>query len=257
MIPKKIHYCWVGGNPLPESAKKCIRSWKKYCPDYEIIEWNETNYDFTKKAYMKEAYEAKKWGFVPDYARLDIIYEHGGIYLDVDVEVVKSFDDLLEHAGFAGFETEEYVNFGQGFGAEAKNPLIKNLLNSYEKLQFINPDGSLNLIASPELNTEVLKECGLVCNGETQMINGFTILPSDFLCPKSLYDGIIRQTYNTYSIHHFESTWFTKEQQQEKFKRWKEKQRKIQIKQIRTSIKNIGIKILGEKSYKKLRGIKE
>ena len=92
MIPKKIHYCWVGGAPKPESVLVCINSWKKYCPDYEIIEWNETNYDFTKNKYMQQAYENKKWGFVPDYARLDIIYEHGGIYLDTDVEIIKSFD---------------------------------------------------------------------------------------------------------------------------------------------------------------------
>ena len=94
MIPKTIHYCWIGGNPLPESAKKCIKSWKKYCPDYKIVEWNESNYDFTRVPYMKEALQAKKWGFAPDYARLDIVYTHGGIYLDTDVEIVKPFDPL-------------------------------------------------------------------------------------------------------------------------------------------------------------------
>ena len=105
MIPKKIHYCWVGGNSKPPLVKKCIQSWKKYCPDYEIIEWNESNYDISKNIYMKQAYEAKKWAFVTDYMRLDIIYEHGGIYLDTDVELIKNIDDLLSNEAFAGIES--------------------------------------------------------------------------------------------------------------------------------------------------------
>ena len=104
MIPKIIHYCWFGGNPLPESAKKCIDSWKKYCPNYEIREWNETNYDLSSNHYMEEAYSRKIWGFVPDYARLDIVYQHGGIYMDVDVEVVRSMDELLNNAFYMGIE---------------------------------------------------------------------------------------------------------------------------------------------------------
>lgn len=253
MIPKKIHYCWIGGNPLPESVKKCIRSWEKYCPDYEIIEWNESNYDFTKNNYMKEAFEAKKWGFVPDYARLDIIYEYGGIYLDTDVEMVRSFDDLLKYEGFAGFETDQYVNLGQGFGAESGNQIITSLMDSYEKLRFVDEGGKLNMIASPELNTDVLEELGLVRNGKMQQIGGFAFLPSDYLCPKSLNDGIIRKTDNTYSIHHFDATWYSEEQQKEKLKRWKEKQKKEKQKKIRMQIKKIGLKILGEDLYKKIR----
>ena len=103
MIPKIIHYCWFGGAELPEKDRKCIESWKKFCPDYQIIEWNENNYDVTKNTYMYQAYQAKKWGFVPDYARLDIIYQHGGIYLDTDVELVKNLDSLLENDAFMGF----------------------------------------------------------------------------------------------------------------------------------------------------------
>ena len=253
MIPKKIHYCWLGGNPLPESAKRCIQSWKKYCPDYEIIEWNESNYDFSKNLYMKEALEAKKWGFVPDYARLDIIYEHGGIYLDVDVEIVKSYDDLLKYSGFAGFETFEFINLGQGFGAEKGNSLIGKLLDSYKQLRFVKENGELNLIASPELNTDTLEQLGIVRNGEFQKIDNFAFLPSDYLCPKSFNDGVIRMTENTYSIHHFDASWFTAEQQREKEQRWKEKQKKAKIKKIRTAIKLFGIKILGENLYKKIR----
>ena len=145
MIPKKIHYCWFGGNPLPELAQKCIASWKKYCPDYEIIEWNETNYDITKNNYMNQAYENKRWGFVPDYARLDIIYTHGGIYLDTDVELIKPIDELLTLKAFAGVEqNSEYVALGLGFGAEKEHPTIKALRDYYDTLSFVE-NGELGL----------------------------------------------------------------------------------------------------------------
>ena len=254
MIKKTIHYCWIGGNPLPKSAKKCIASWKKYCPDYEIIEWNETNYDFTKNQYMREAFEAKKWGFVPDYARLDIIYQHGGIYLDTDVEIIKSFDPILKNKGFAGFETPDYVNFGQGFGAEEGNPVIKKLMDSYDDLRFKKEDGSLNMIASPELNTETLISIGLNRNGKKQTINdSLTIYPMDYFCPKSLNDGIIRKTENTYSIHHFDASWFDNDKQKEKNKRWKQKQKRAKQKARRAKVKSAVIKVLGEKNYNKIR----
>ena len=254
MIPKKIHYCWVGGNPLPKSAKKCIDSWKKYCPDYEIIEWNESNYDFTKNQYMKEAFEAKKWGFVPDYARLDIIYQHGGIYLDTDVEIIKSFDLLVNDKGFAGFEDSQYVALGLGFGAEAGNPVIKALMDSYNDLKFLNEDGLLNMIASPELNTLTLYDLGLKRNGEKQTLNGcFTIYPSDYFCPKSLNDGIIRKTDNTYSIHHFDASWFSDDKKKEQLERWQRKQKRARQKARRAKAKGVVIKILGEKNYNKLR----
>lgn len=251
MIPKKIHYCWIGGNPLPKSAKKCIASWKKYCPDYEIIEWNETNYDFTKNQYMKEALEAKKWGFVPDFARLDIIYQHGGIYLDTDVEIVKSFDPLLKNKGFAGFESEENVNFGQGFGAEPGNKVIKELMDSYEKLRFKNDDGSLNMIASPKLNTDTLVELGLKQdNTKQELIGCFSIYPIEYFCPKAYIDGVIRKTENTFSIHHFDASWFPEEWQEVKKARWE----KAKKKQRKEKIKALIVKVIGENTYKKNRG---
>ena len=128
MIPKIIHYCWFGGNEIPENDKKCIESWKKYCPDYKIIRWDESNYDYKKNSYMREAYEAKKWGFVPDYARLDIIYNYGGIYLDTDVELLKSLDEILDCEGFFGFESENLVNLGLGFGAVKGNEIIRDMM---------------------------------------------------------------------------------------------------------------------------------
>ena len=127
MIPKIIHYCWFGNKKIPFRLKKYIKTWKKFCPDYEIKLWTQNNYDITKNGFMSQAASAKKWAFVSDYARLDIVEQYGGIYLDTDVELVKSLDDLLKYKAFAGFECSEYVSFGLGFGAEAHNPIIKEI----------------------------------------------------------------------------------------------------------------------------------
>ena len=261
MIPKKIHYCWVGGSPLPESAIKCIRSWKKYCPDYEIIEWNEANYDFSSIPYMKEAYDAKKWAFVPDYARLDIVYRYGGIYLDTDVELIRPFDRLLLLQGFAGFEDDLHVAFGLGFGAEAGNPVIKKLMEAYDDLHFIGDDGELNLTASPVLNTDTLvRRCGLICNGKNQELDGLTVFSPEYFCPKSFEDGIVRKTKNTYSIHHYDASWFTGEQRMETTARWEyiqatEKRRKKRNKKLqrRRIFGGIFRKLFGDARWEKIK----
>ena len=145
-IPKVIHYCWFGKNLLPEAALKCIESWKRFFPDYEIIEWNEDNFDINACDYTKEAYQAKKWAFVSDYARYKIIYENGGVYFDTDVEVIKSFDDILVKGAFMGIEADykSTVNTGLGIAAEKEHPLYREMLDYYEKEHFINEDGNLN-----------------------------------------------------------------------------------------------------------------
>lgn len=210
-IPKIIHYCWVGGNEKPESVQYCINSWKKYCPDYEIIEWNETNYDFTQNEYMKEAYDAKKWGFVPDYARLDIIYKYGGFYLDTDVELIKNFDDLLDNESVFGFEdtgeNEFFVSCGLGFGAKPKNPLIKKLLDSYNNLKFKLSDNNYDLTPAPKINTPIFEQNNFIMNNKYQTINGDTIYPSEYFCPKIFVTGKMKITKNTHSIHHFTASW--------------------------------------------------
>ena len=210
-IPKIIHYCWVGGNPKPQSVLYCIESWKRCCPDYEIREWNEANYDFTKNEYMRQAYEAKKWGFVPDYARLDIVYEHGGIYLDTDVEMVRSFDHLLENECFFGFEDtgdgEYFVNCGHGFGAVPHHEVIKGARDLYAHLSFTNADGSLNLLASPYYTTQSLRQLGLVQENRDQVLPSVQVYASDVLCPKNFRTGKLRQTARTVSIHHFTASW--------------------------------------------------
>lgn len=210
-IPKIIHYCWVGGNPKPQSVLYCIESWKRCCPDYEIREWNETNYDFTKNEYMRQAYEAKKWGFVPDYARLDIVYEHGGIYLDTDVEMVRSFDELLEHESFFGFEdTGEgtyFVACGLGFGAAKHNPLLRELRDYYDDISFLKQDGTLDLTPAPRHNTPVFAQYGVQMNNKLQALEGNCFYPAEYFCPKIFKTGSLKLTKNTYSIHHFSASW--------------------------------------------------
>lgn len=214
MIPKIIHYCWVGGAPKPQSVLYCIESWKKHCPDYEIKEWNETNYDFTKNTYLKQAYEAKKWGFVPDFARLDIVYEHGGIYLDTDVEIIKSLDILLDNDAFMGFENtgdgEFFVNCGHGFGAVKNHPIILKARDAYRNVSFINSDGSLNMLPSPAYTTATLKEFGLIAENRDQRLKGMTVFASDVLCPKEFRTGTLTLTERSVSIHHFTATWMDK-----------------------------------------------
>jgi len=211
-IPKTIHYCWFGRNPLDELSLKCIESWKKYCPDYEIVKWTEDNYDVTKNKYMYDAYINKKWGFVPDYARLDIIYEHSGIYLDTDVEIIRNFDGLLENTAFVGFEDEKGVNFGSGFGAEKGLKVIKKIMREYEKIEFIKQDGSLNLTPSPKYQTDYLLKNGLKLDNSYQKIDGITIYPTEYFNPKDWFSGKIIPSNNTYSIHHFNASWLTTEE---------------------------------------------
>lgn len=212
MIPKIIHYCWFGHGEIPEKDKKCIESWKRMCPDYEIKQWNESNYDITKNTYMEEAYKAKKWGFVPDYARLDIIYEHGGFYLDTDVELIKNLDDLLNSKAIMGFEDGCHVSPGLIIAAEPKHPTICDIMRIYENRHFIKSDGSFDLTPSPIMNTNYLINQGLKQNNKKQTVKDITIYPTDYFCPKDYQTGKLNKTDNTYSIHWFNASWQTPHQ---------------------------------------------
>ena len=163
MIPKTIHYCWFGGNPLPDLAIKCIKSWKKYCPDYEIIEWNEKNFDLQYNTYVREAYEAKKWAFVSDVARLFALVNYGGIYMDTDVEVIKSLDDLLLYQSVSGFESETQIPTGL-MACEKGNRMFQEFLNDYEGKHFIRDDGSLDLTTNVTYITNICLKHGLIPN---------------------------------------------------------------------------------------------
>ena len=211
MIPKIIHYCWFGGKPLPVLAQKCINSWKKYCPDYEIKEWNETNFDVLGCDFTKEAFEAKKWAFLSDYARLSIIFQEGGIYLDTDVELLKSLDFILKHKCFFAEETTGFVNTGLGFGAEKGNSIIKKLLQEYEGKHFLLPDGTFDLTPCPKKNTRPLFQYGYHFSGETIWKGeNIVIYPPEYFCPMDCDTRKLEVTENTISIHHFEASWHTK-----------------------------------------------
>ncbi|MGN8643168.1 glycosyltransferase family 32 protein [Catenibacterium mitsuokai] len=206
MIPKTIHYCWFGRGELSAKAKKCIQSWKKYCPDYEIIEWNEDNFDVHQNEYTKKVYAEKKYAFLSDYARLKIVYEQGGIYLDVDVELVKSLDNLLENDAYFGFETKEFINTGVGFGAKKGSIAVKTLLEEYNQLL----DGTKDVIGCPKLNTEGVIKLGLERNGQLQKLVDCTVYPADYFNPYDDPTGRLNKTKNTYSIHWYAKSWLDK-----------------------------------------------
>ena len=203
MIPKKIHYCWFGRGEKPKLAQKCIASWKKYMPDYEIIEWNEDNFDVSRNAYTQMCYEQKKYAFLTDYLRLVIIEEQGGIYFDTDVEAVRSFDDLVTYPAFFGFENNQYANTGEGFGAEAHNPVVQQMLKEYDQLL----DGQHGTIGCPILNTEALLKFGLKRNGEKQELKDAVVFPEDYFNPRNSITGELKKTANTYSIHWYSASW--------------------------------------------------
>ncbi|MBQ2729359.1 MAG: glycosyl transferase [Clostridia bacterium] len=210
MIPKTIHYCWFGRNEKSRSMIKCIESWKKYCPDYEIIEWNEDNFNIDCIPFVKEAYNAKKWAFVTDYARLRIVYENGGIYLDTDVELLKSLDDFLLLEAYAGFQTDGLVNTGLGFGAEKGNKVIFDILSDYNDRSFPADLKECEKIACPIINTKVLESMGLVPDGSLQTVSGMTVFPKEYFDPKNNQTYELKVNENTYSIHHYDATWKSK-----------------------------------------------
>lgn len=191
---------------MPSLAEKCIKSWRKYCPDFEIIRWDESNFDYKSNAYAKEAYEAGKWAFVSDYVRLKTVYEQGGIYLDTDVELIKPIDALLENKGFMGFDEKGLMSTGLGFGAEAGCAVIGEILADYENLHF-KTDRGLDLTPCPDRNTAALERLGMDIKNTNQTFMGVRFLPQDYLCPMDYYTGKITLTENTYSIHRYCASW--------------------------------------------------
>lgn len=255
MIPKIIHYCWFGGNPLPPLAFKCIKSWKKYCPGYEIIEWNESNYDISAAPlYVRQAYEAKKWAFVSDYVRLQIIYQNGGIYFDTDVELIKGPEALLGYSAYFGFQNQEHVATGLGFGAERHAPILAQMLLAYQDIPFVKEDGSLDLTPCPIRNTEALVGVGLICNNTRQVLNGnILILPANYLNPMDEANGLIHLTPETISIHRFAASWWSEEKQltrQRVYHLYRRNERKDRIKHLPNRCLR---RILGEARYSRIK----
>lgn len=213
MIPKVIHYCWFGGNPLPKLSQRCIASWKKYLPEYEIKEWNENNFDLSCCAYVKEAYEAKKWAFVSDYARFWILYHEGGLYFDTDVEIINPLDNIIEKGPFIGCE-ETHVsisgknlgaNPGLGLAAAPGLSLYKEILNYYESIHFSCRNTVLETVV--DHTTALLRKHGWVGNEQVEEVNGVYIYPPEYFCPYSYLTGKWNITKHTVSIHHYAATW--------------------------------------------------
>ena len=225
-IPKKIHFIWFGDNPLSPLAKKCIESWRKYMPDYQIVRWDESNFDVSACDYAAEAYQSKKWAFVSDYARFKILYEQGGVYLDTDVELIRSLEPILELGPYMGFEIDcsdekngtvapglgLAVNPGLGLAVNPGLGLYKDILDSYERDHFVKDDGSCDLTTVVERVTDILRGKGLRKVSGIQEVAGVRIYPTEYFCPKDPRNLRLNLTENSYSIHHFDGSWTTGKQ---------------------------------------------
>lgn len=214
MIPQIIHYCWFGRNPLPASAQKCIASWRKFLPDYEIKEWNEDNFDVNIIPYTQQAYEAKKYAFVSDYARFWILYHYGGLYFDTDVEVIKSFDDIVERGAFMGLEidgtkkdTKIAIAPGLGLGAGVGMPVYKEILDSFANLDYYDAQGKRNNYSMIPMVTNMFLQRNLTANGQIQQLCGVTIYPQRFFNPYNSVNGKLQLTPETHSIHWYSASW--------------------------------------------------
>lgn len=203
MIPKIIHYCWFGGKPLPNDVKKCIKSWKTMCPDYDIKRWDETNFDVNASAFTKAAYDAKSWAFVSDYARLKVVYDFGGVYLDTDVELLKNLDFLLENECYIGIQQGGCLcNTGLGFGAEKSSPVVHKMLEQYEAIRFSEEEK--DNIACPNLNDKAIREFGKADLKRISHLSHVTVYPSCYFDPYGLTNLL---NDDTVSIHHYSASW--------------------------------------------------
>lgn len=205
-IPKTIHYFWFGKKPKSELIHTCIRSWEKYAPDYQIIEWNEDNFDVYSCKYSAEAYANQKYAFVSDYARFKVLFEQGGFYLDTDVELLKPLYGLRKHKVFMGFESDALVTPGLMLGAQRQDGFIGEMVHKYSELRFMY-QGHMNLTTIGEYTTALLLRKGLKLNGKYQELGGITIYPQETFCPYDYHTGALHITDNTYSIHHYDASW--------------------------------------------------
>lgn len=206
MIPKIVHYCWFGKGKMPDLAIKCLASWKKLLPDYELYLWNEDNFDINQVPYVQEAYAVRKYAFVTDYVRLYALYHHGGVYMDTDVEVLKNLDELLCLPAFSGFESETEIQTAI-IGSEKNGKWVNEILNSYASKNFLKSDGNLDLTTNVEIISAIMEQEGFKLQNSFQVYkNCMHIFPKDYFCPKTR-SGAINLTTNTYCIHHFDGSW--------------------------------------------------
>ena len=209
-IPKKIHYCWFGGTEKPEYVKKCIASWRKFCSDFEVVEWNENNFDVQINDYVKEAYKNKRWGFVSDYVRCFVVEKNGGVYFDTDVELIKPIDDLLKYDAFFATEDGKYINTGIGFGATKGNHILKEIINEYDKISYYKENGKEDLTTCPVRNADTIRRFyPNVDFDKLNVVDDIAFLPKEYFCPLDYETRKLNITKNTYGIHHFSGSWQT------------------------------------------------
>ena len=210
MIPKIIHYIWLGGKPLPKIAEKCIASWKKYCPDYEIKRWDESNLNINQYKYAKDAYDAKRYAFASDVMRFDVLYKYGGVYVDIDVEILNKIDDLLNNKSFTGFEKTDIVAPGLIYGANQGDDLCKQMLEYYSNANFAQDIDNGETVCT--IFTKMLKKYGLVLNGGTQVLPQITVYSREWFCPINVITNRKKITKNTRTIHWYNASWYTPKQ---------------------------------------------
>ncbi|MCR5573870.1 MAG: glycosyl transferase [Bacteroidaceae bacterium] len=215
-IPKIIHYCWFGGNPLPDMAKKCIASWRKFLPDYEIKEWNEQNFDVNMSLYTAEAYRLKKYAYVSDYARFWILYHYGGIYFDTDVEVIRPIDDIVARGSFMGFECQPGLPTdnshgdmasGLGMGVPKGHPFFAQMINHYNQIHYVKWNGKAPGTVIYHTSKYLDYENKKVLDGGIESVSGLLIYPPEFFCPYNYFKKEMNITKNTRTIHHYMASW--------------------------------------------------
>lgn len=250
-IPKIIHYCWFGGKAKPPLAEKCIASWKAFCPDYEIMEWNEENFDLsTAPLYVHQAYEAGRWAFVTDYVRLVALVKFGGVYMDTDVEVVKPLDPYLGHEAFAGFESDKGVQTGL-LACTPGFPLFRAFLAHYDTARFLREDGTQDTTTNVEVLTRLCRERGLQMNDRYQVVEGLAVYPREYFCPVDFDTEKLKRTRKTVTIHWFSASWQTEEERE-----FIRQERERQAYERRSNLRvRIGTMLLGETGYERLKAM--
>lgn len=220
MIPKKIHYCWLSDDAFPDLISKCIESWKKHLPEYEFVLWDRKRFPLENNLWVKQAFEAKKYAFAADYIRLHAVYTQGGIYLDGDIEVLKSFNELIKLPYFIGSEGQGIIEAGV-FGAEKGASWLKDCLSHYDDRSFIKEDGSYDTMTLPRIMMECIQKNHTITELKKPTIKDLSytsndsdlqMFPEDYFCAKNHGTGVIEKTENTFCIHHFAMSWLPKKQ---------------------------------------------
>ncbi|MCD8155629.1 MAG: glycosyl transferase [Clostridiales bacterium] len=248
MIPQIIHYCWFGHGEMPQKEKECVASWKRFFPDYEIKLWNEDNFNYKDCKFSRQAYDAKKYAFVSDYARAKVLYEYGGVYLDTDFKVLKDFRDVLNKSdGVIGFERRAFIGTAM-LATRPKDEIICKLKGYYETHNFVQEDGSFDNIANVSILTDILKEAGLKTGGERQKVTGFEVYNREVFYPKKMGETEFNITEQTVGIHMCSNSWLTERER-------KRGNNKIWIEIVRPMLRGFrsaGIKIVGKERIRKI-----